>query len=51
MKNPAVKVLDMHGATEFGCDDTNDGRHYTRGLSLRRELTLLLRAMQDAAKQ
>jgi len=47
MKNPAVKVLDMHGATAFGCDDTDDGRHYTRGLSLRRELTLLLRAMQS----
>ena len=46
--NPAVRVVDMHGATEFGCNDTDDGRHYKRGLTLRRELTLLLRAMQSA---
>jgi hypothetical protein len=47
--NSAVKVLDIRGASEFGCNDTTDGVHYIRGLSLRRQLTLLLRGMQSTS--
>ena len=46
LTNPTVKILDMHDATKDGCNDTLDGRHYLRGLTLRRQLTLLLKAMQ-----
>lgn len=41
----ATSVVDMHGATANGCDDTSDGHHYTRGVTLRRQLTLLLKAI------
>jgi hypothetical protein len=51
LNNSAVKVLDMRGATEFGCNDTSDGVHYSRGLPLRRQLMILLRAMQSADKR
>ena len=46
LTNPTVKILDMHDATKDRCNDTLDGRHYIRGLALRRQLTLLLKAMQ-----
>lgn len=46
--NAAVKVLDIRGASEFGCEDTHDGLHYRHGLALRRQLMVLLRGMQSA---
>ena len=49
LKNPIVKIVDMHEATNFACPDTSDGRHYSRG-ALRRQLTLLLKAMQSVPK-
>ena len=49
LNNPTVTIVDMHDATENGCDDANDGVHYIRGLTLQRQLTLLLKAMQTSA--
>lgn len=41
-------VADLQGATSNGCNGTDDGRHYILGVPLRRQLTLLLRAVQHA---
>jgi hypothetical protein len=40
-----ITVLDMHGATVNACDNTPDGRHYSQGPPMRRQLTLLLKAI------
>lgn len=50
INNSAVKVLDIRGASEFGCEDMPDGIHYVRGLPLRRQLMLLLRGMQSTPR-
>lgn len=48
-KRSTTRLLDIHGVTANGCDNTPDGRHYTTGLTVRRELMLLLKAMESGS--
>ena len=43
---PGATVVDIQAATVGGSDDTDDGRHYHKGQTVRKELTLLLKTIR-----